>query len=195
VASTIAHAVGSALAASRFHKESIVVAVFGDGATEEGAYHESLNFAALHRLPVLFVCENNGLAVHSRLRARQAYSIRGHAASYGLPVAHCAQGNDPVRVHGVVSACVEGVRRTRSPVFVEVETYRYREHVGPGDDFEAGYRGREELLRWKAGDPLETDRELADGLRPEIAREIDDAVAFAEASPWPDPKELLSDVI
>lgn len=73
VASTIPHAVGAALAAERLKKPQVIVAVFGDGATEEGVYHESLNFAALHKLPIVFFCENNGLAVHSKLEARQAY--------------------------------------------------------------------------------------------------------------------------
>lgn len=195
VASTIPHAVGAALAAERLRKPHTIVAVFGDGATEEGAYHESLNFAALHKLPIVLCCENNGLAVHSRLEARQAYRITDQARSYGLPVGYLADGYDFMKVHEVFSGIVAEVRRSRSPHFIEIRTCRYKEHVGPGEDSHAGYRSVEELQAWKSKDPLILNQELAAQYRPVILQEIDDAVQFAEQSPWPEGSELLSDVV
>jgi len=194
VASTIPHAVGAALAAKRRGTGQIVLAVFGDGATEEGVYHESLNFAALHRLPVLFLCENNGLAVHSRIEARESYGIVRHARAYGVPASTCADGADFVAVHAVVAHAAARVRDGGGPRLVECRTQRYMEHVGVGRDFDAGYRARAECDGWRARDPLLQDTALVGRWTPVIEREIDDAVAFAEASPWPEPAELLTDV-
>jgi TPP-dependent pyruvate/acetoin dehydrogenase alpha subunit len=194
VASTIPHAVGMALAAKRRGHGQVVVAVFGDGATEEGVYHESLNLAVLHALPVLFVCENNGLAVHSHVGARQAYRITEHASAYGLPTHRCEQGWDPLAIHAVVTPLVESVRDGGGPQLIECLTYRYFEHVGIGDDHHVGYRPVAALKEWQERDPLICDRVLRESLEPRVRAEIEDAVAFAEASPWPGPDELLSDV-
>ena len=195
VASVIPHAVGAALAAKRLGKEQLIVAVFGDGATEEGVYHESLNFAAVHALPVIFVCENNGLAVHSRLAARQAYRITNLAKVYGIPASTVTDGHDPMKVHRAFCAAVRRARRSGRPQLLEVHTCRYREHVGPGEDVAAGYRSAHEIDAWKARDPLilEAGRFTADRAR--ITAEIDAAVEFAERSPWPDKTELLADVL
>ena len=195
VASTIPHAVGAAMAAKRLNSRQVIVAAFGDGATEEGVYHESLNFAALHSLPVIFLCENNGLAVHSKLSARQAYTIADHVKAYGIPVSFCREGYDFMKIDQVFSGVVEQVRQTQSPQFLEVTTYRYKEHVGPGDDHHDGYRSLEELEEWQAKDPLVQDSELTARFKPEIDREIDAAVRFAEESPWPTQEQLLMDVL
>ncbi|MEW6272296.1 MAG: thiamine pyrophosphate-dependent enzyme, partial [Thermodesulfobacteriota bacterium] len=167
---------------------------FGDGATEEGVYHESLNFAALHRLPVLFLCENNGLAVHSSIAARQAYDIAEHAAAYDVPVLACTRGNDPLAVYETVAAAVEGIRADGGPAAVVCDTYRQLEHVGIGDDHHVGYRSAREADMWRRTDPLLLDTERVARFTPQIQREIDAAVAFAETSPWPDPTSLLADV-
>jgi len=196
VASTIPHAVGAALAAKRLKKDDqVIVAVFGDGATDEGAYHESLNFAALHKLPVIFLFENNGFAVHSRIVSRHAFQTLEHVRSYGIPVSHLSDGHDFMKVHEVFSGIVTDVRQTRSPHLIEIQTYRYREHVGVNEDYDAGYRSREELEGWKAKDPLILDQELVAKYRPAILEEIHGAVEFAETSPWPDKEHLLTDVI
>ena len=194
VASTIPHAVGAAYASKLNGDGRIHVAVFGDGATEEGVYHESMNFAALHRLPVLFVCENNGFAVHSRPEARQSYRIGEHARSYGLPVHRVEAGYDFVRVLEGVAPMVGALRNGDGPQFVEISTCRYKEHVGPNDDFDAGYRSVDEIAAWRERDPLIVDRATAQRLRPSIEQEIDAAVAHAEQSPWPGRPELLSDM-
>jgi TPP-dependent pyruvate/acetoin dehydrogenase alpha subunit len=195
VASTIPHAVGAALAANRLKKGQVIVAAFGDGATDEGVYHESLNFAALHKLPIIFLCENNGLAVHSRIEARHSFQTLEHARSYGLLAIRIPEGYDFMKVHEVFSGIVHEVRQSRRPYFVEILTCRYREHVGINEDYEAGYRTREEIERWKSLDPLLLNKELASQYRPLILEEIADAVEFAEASPWPGGEHLLSDVI
>jgi TPP-dependent pyruvate/acetoin dehydrogenase alpha subunit len=194
VGTTIPHAVGAALAAKRLGKDQVIVTAFGDGATDEGVYHESLNFAALHRLPVIFLFENNGFAVHSRISARHSFETIEHARSYGLPVTYLPDGHDFMKVQEVFSGIVADVRQSRSPHFIEILTYRYREHVGPGEDYDAGYRSREELDSWKAKDPLILKQELVAKYSPVILREIDNAVEFAETSPWPGREHLLSDV-
>jgi pyruvate dehydrogenase E1 component alpha subunit len=194
VASTIPHAVGAALAARRQRRAQVVMAVFGDGATEEGVYHESLNFAVLHQLPVLFLCENNGLAVHSALGARQAYAITTHASAYGLPVSVCAAGWDPLAVHATVSGAVGRIRREGGPQFVEVRTLRYMEHVGVGEDWHVGYRSAAEADTWKALDPVLHEHALVQRWTAAIAHEVEAAVRFAESSPWPGEADLLSDV-
>lgn len=194
VGSTIPHAVGYALAAQRRRSRQVVVAVFGDGATEEGIYHESLNFAALHALPVLFVCENNGLAVHSRIEARQSYQIGEHARVYGIPAVRCEEGWDPLRIHAQVAPLIEKIRHGAGPQLFECTTYRYCEHVGIGDDHHVGYRSPEALRAWQERDPLIQDQALRAALEARVQKEIEDAAAFAEASPWPNPEDLLSDV-
>jgi TPP-dependent pyruvate/acetoin dehydrogenase alpha subunit len=194
VASTIPHAVGAALAARRRNTDQITVAVFGDGATEEGVYHESLNFAALHHLPVLFLCENNGLAVHSRIDARQAYDIVDHAETYGIATRVCAQGNDPRAVYESIADAVRLVRDDGRPCMVVCDTYRQMEHVGIGDDHHVGYRSPSAAEAWRRTDPLLLDAARVARFTPDILREIDDAVAFAESSPWPGAEDLLADV-
>ncbi len=194
VASTIPNAVGAAFAARRRRTNAIVVGVFGDGATEEGVYHESLNFAALHRLPVLFLCENNEFAVHSPRRARQSYDITEHARSFGIAAKRCGAGFDPEVVRDAVAEAVLALRSGAGPRFIECATYRYAEHVGIGDDHQIGYRPLATCNEWRARDPLLNSRACLERFEAPIAAEIEDAVAFAEASPWPTPDALLRDV-
>ncbi len=195
VASTIPHAVGAALAAKRLGKPQVVVAVFGDGAMDEGVYHESLNFAALHSVPVIFLVENNSLAVHSFIQSRHAFSTIPHAQAYGLRARRIDEGYDFVRIAEVFSDVVAEVRTTRVPQLVEIRTFRFKEHVGVGDDYDSGYRDRRELVEWQAHDPLSVNTELAERYGHSIAQEIDEAVKFAEESSWPEKEALLQDVI
>lgn len=195
VASTISHAVGAALATKNLKKDQVVVVAFGDGATEEGVYHESINFAMLHRLPVIFICENNGLAVHSKINMRQSYQILEHVKTYGIKTKHCPEGYDFVKVHNAFSEIVEHVRQTKEPYFIEINTFRYKEHVGPGDDYHNGYRNISEFEQWKLKDPLMTDLKLVEKFSPVILEEIDAAINFAEQSQFPTISELYTDVI
>ena len=169
--------------------------VFGDGATEQGVFHESLNFAALQRVPVLFVCENNGLAVHSQQRARQSYDVLELAKVYGLPVTSIAEGYDDHIIFQRMQSIVSRVRTTAQPQLVEIKTFRYKEHVGPGEDWDAGYRHRQDLVRWQQQDPLINRSDLVARFEHSIREEIAEAVIFAEASLWPSEEALLTDVI
>ncbi len=194
VASTIPHAVGAALSFRRRGSPRIAVAVFGDGATEEGVYHESLNFASLMKAPVLFVCEDNGLAVHSHRRIRQSYSLVQHAATFGIAGLRLEEGWDMLAIREATLKAVAHVRAGQ-PFLLEIVTSRYKEHVGTGEDFHAGYRGQDAVDAWKKLDPLITDTRMVEMLRPEIERDIATAVAFAEASPAPGFAQLLTDII
>jgi pyruvate dehydrogenase E1 component alpha subunit len=194
VASTIPHAVGAALSFKRRGLSRITVAVFGDGATEEGVYHESLNFAALMKVPVLFLCEDNGLAVHSHRPVRQAYRLTEHAAAFGIASHRVEEGWDMLAIRAAVLEAAVRVR-TGQPFVLEVATSRYKEHVGVGEDFHFDYRTRDSVDAWKRRDPLIIDTKLVAELKPELEREIAAAVAFAEASPAPGHAELLTDVI
>lgn len=194
VASSIPHAVGAALALKRRGSRRIAVAAFGDGATEEGVYHESLNFSSLKKAPVLFVCENNGLAVHSHLAARHSYRIVEHAASFGVKGRRIDQGWDMLAVRAATEEAVSQVRRGE-PYLLEIMTARYKEHVGVGEDFHFEYRAQAEIEAWRKRDPLIVDQALVDALSPELKREIEAAVAHAEQSPPPGRVDLLTDVL
>jgi TPP-dependent pyruvate/acetoin dehydrogenase alpha subunit len=194
VASTIPHAVGAALSFKRRGSPRLAVAVFGDGATEEGVYHESLNFAAVMKVPVLFVCEDNGLAVHSHRPVRQAYRLTEHAAAFGIASRRVEEGWDMLAIRqATLEAAAEA--RAGKPIVLEIATSRYKEHVGVGEDFHFNYRSSDSVDAWKRRDPLVVDARLAAELAPEIEAEIAAAVAFAEASSAPDHAELLTDVI
>jgi len=195
VASTISHAVGAALAAKiRRQSKRIFVANFGDGATEQGVFHESLNFASLHRLPVLFLCEDNGLAVHASVRERQSYDLKRLVEAYGIEFHQIDEGYDPDLVFQRSGEVIRNIRDTGAPAFLRIKTSRYREHVGPGEDFSFGYRSREALQSWLAKDPLENRRAEFQEIEREIKEEIDAAVRFAIDSPFPTAEDLLTDV-
>lgn len=199
VASTIPNAVGYAYALRYRRQRSVVASFFGDGATEEGVFAESLNFAALKRLPVLFVCENNRYAIHTHQSRRQAtLGICDRVRAHDIP-AERIDGND---VLGIVERTQDVVKRLRAnegPFFLEVMTYRWHEHVGPGHDFHLGFREEAEARPWIENDALARLAALIDGARrigieEEAEAEIRAAFAFAEASAEPDPGELLTDV-
>ncbi len=199
VGTTIPVAVGAALALERRGEDRLVCTLFGDGATEEGCFYESLNFAALHRLPVLFVCENNGLAIHQPLAKRWAtMDLCGRVRAFGVPAARI-ENSDVFVIRDVATAAVARIRAGEGPQFLECVTHRWREHVGPADDLSAGYRDRSEIRAAMAGDPVAG---LAALMAPErlavvnaaIEAEIADAVAHADASPPPAAEELTAHV-
>ena len=194
VASTISHALGAALASKIRGEKRVFIANFGDGATEQGVYHESLNFASLHSLPVLFLCENNQLAVHTSLETRQAYKINDHAKSYGITSMNVEDGYNIIGLNDVFSEVVNKIRIESRPYLIEVQTRRYNEHVGPGEDFDAGYRSVKDIDMWKSNDCLLMDKKLINKFSPFIQNEIEEAVKFAEASSLPLIDELLTDV-
>jgi len=196
VASTISHAVGAALAEKiKNSKEKIFVSLFGDGAMEQGVIHESLNFAKLYNVPILFLCEDNELAVHSPTSERQAFSIEKLISSYDIKYKSIEEGYDPEIVSIESSEIIDYVRENRSPAFLRIKTARYKEHVGPGEDFNAGYRKEEEMNLWKQKDPIILEEEKLLIHRKQILNEINDALSYAYNSPFPTKEDLLTDVI
>lgn len=196
VASTISHAVGAALASKiRGDQARVFVANFGDGAMEQGVFYESLNFAALHEVPVLFLCEDNGLAVHTPHNERQAFKLDKLLESFSIPYLQLDEGYDPEKVQEIAEKAIAQVRQQQKPVFLKIMTARYREHVGPGEDFHAGYRSEEKMNFWKSKDPLLNETVALDLFRVQIAAEIEEALRFAQGSPAPTIDDLLTDVI
>lgn len=194
VASTISHAVGAALASKiKGERNRIFVANFGDGAMEQGVFFESLNFAALHNLPVLFLCEDNGLAVHTHLKDRQSFNLEKLISAFDINYTFIEEGYDPSKVMLNSKKVIDFVRSKQSPAFLRIKTARYREHVGPGEDFAAGYRSQSEMDLWKSKDPLLNLKNF-DDTKSLIKAEIEDAVKFAMNSPLPTRDELLTDV-
>ena len=199
VGTTIANAVGHAYALRYRRSNAIVASFFGDGATEEGVFAESLNFAVLKRIPMLFVCENNQYAIHTHQSRRQGVlSICDRARAHGMP-AEVLDGNDVLEIHARIHDAVIRIRNGAGPCFFEVMTYRWNEHVGPGQDYHLGYREHAELEPWLVADPVanlaaQVDPETRARIEREADRKIAEAVAFAEASPFPDATELTTDV-
>jgi TPP-dependent pyruvate/acetoin dehydrogenase alpha subunit len=199
VGSTIPNAVGYAYALKQHRTDAIVASFFGDGATEEGVFAESVNFAVLKRLPILFVCENNQYAIHTHQRLRQGRpDICARAAVYGL-AAERIENNDVLRLYKRCMDILPAIRAGRGPAFLEVMTYRWQEHVGPSTDYQLGYRREEDARPWIESDQLQWLAELVPAERRariehDVELEIADALVFAEDSPFPAAAELYTDV-
>ncbi len=195
VGTTIPVAMGWALALQHEGSGRIVASFFGDGATEEGCFYECLNFAALHKLPMLLVCENNGFAIHTPLSKRWATSrLCERVETYGIPAVQIADA-DVMGLYNQVQDASLRLRNGGGPESIECLTYRWKEHVGPNEDYEAGYRARSELVRHQLNDPLgQLGRQLSLSERVRIDAEIDarieEAVVFAEASHFPPVEDL-----
>jgi len=195
-------AVGLALADKLQARPRVTACIFGDGAVAEGEFHESLNLAALWKLPVLFVCENNLYAMGTHLARHQAQTdISRKAAAYGLP-GEAVDGMDVLAVEAATRGAVEAVRRGDGPYLLEARTYRFRAHSMYDAEL---YRSKEEVEHWKERDPITNfvARLRAGGLLSDldltevetvVAAEIADAVAFAESGPWEPVEDLLKDV-
>ncbi len=199
VGTTIPVAAGYALALKRENLGRVTVCFFGDGATEEGVFSETLNFASLHNLPILFVCENNGFAIHSPLSNRWAKeALCERVSTYSISTHEISDG-DVFAIRQTAKAALNAIRSGEGPQFMECKTYRWREHVGPGEDYDEDYRSRDELTFWQKNDPLTTTAKMLTDLKRQaididIEKKIAEAVKFAEDSPWPDSKELFSHV-
>jgi len=206
VGSGIAVAVGAALGFVMQQKPGVAISFFGEAATEEGVFSESLNFAALKKLPVVFICENNLYSVNSPLSVRQPAErqITAFAEALNVP-AEKGDGNDVKQVYQMTAQAVEGVRRSRGPRFLEFDTYRWREHCGPNYDFDMGYRTEAEFNVWKLRDPLlKTGEHLRiagvvddvemERMHQEIKTEIEAAFSFAQNSPPPVAADLYHSI-
>ncbi|MDP8923078.1 MAG: thiamine pyrophosphate-dependent dehydrogenase E1 component subunit alpha [Chloroflexota bacterium] len=197
-------AAGAGLAAQLEGGDAVAVGFFGDGATGEGPFHESLNIAALWKLPVVWVCENNQYAVDTPVeRGLAARDVAALAAGYGMPGA-IVDGNDVLAVYEVTRAAVERARAGAGPTLLECKTWRRHQHA-LRDAVTPDRRPPELIAAWAARDPIETfERRLLAGgiltgdqladLRQSLEQDLADAVAFAEASPFPAPEEALDDV-
>jgi pyruvate dehydrogenase E1 component alpha subunit len=203
VSATIPLAVGSAMASKLRNDGKVSVSFFGDGAVEEGHFHESVNIAALYQLPVVFVCENNFYASHLSLHQRRLRdNIYKAGEVHGVP-AEQVDGNDVVAVYRAALKAVERARGGEGPSLLECRTYRWRGHVGSSWDMDVGVKRKDELKDWLDKDPIKRTREyLMARIEASELQEIDDAVgseieeafAFAVESPYPDPSELRKHV-
>ena len=199
----ISVATGAAWAFAREQAPRVAVAFFGDGASEEGVFHESLNFAALHQLPVIYICENNQYSIASPLTARQprGTSVSGRARGYGIPAARI-DGNDVTAVHAAAAAAAEHCRKGSGPYLLELDTYRWREHVGPYEDSEPGGRSQAEVRSWRERCPIHRAADALRGTDPavdeqiavwkqEFQEETHEAITAAKAAPYPRVEDLL----
>ena len=206
VGSTIPIATGLAFAERQLGRDRVTVAFLGEAATEEGVFHESANFASLHRLPIVYVCENNLYSVYSPMHVRQPAhrEVCDLAAGHGI-TSHQGDGNDPLAVFELMRAAADQARAGQGPVFLELKTYRWREHCGPGFDNHIGYRTEAEYQTWRERDPIATFTarlqqagdldalQLArfkDGVETELAA----AFAAAEAAPFPAGSTLMDHI-
>lgn len=204
VGTTIPLAVGAALANAYRKSKEIVAVFFGDGAVEEGVFWESLNFASLKKLPVLFICEDNGLAIHTAAKDRQGFlSIQKAASSFDCHVG----GGDGSNVQEVVETTrrlLKQMLEFPKPGFLHFTYHRFLEHVGPREDYDAGYRkcpSREELEKRDPALQFEkllcqngcTPEEL-ESIREALRTQINQSVVAAQQSPFPPPEELYADV-
>ena len=196
-------AVGAALTQQYKETNNIVVVFSGDGATNEGSFHESVNMAATWKLPVIFFIINNGYGISMDIaKATNTPHLYTRADAYGIPGLYCKDGNDVVAVYETMAEAVEHARSGNGPVIVEVESYRWFGH----STADAGkYRTKEEVDAWKKKDPLRkyrdylltekiTSAEELDAIQAQVAKEIDDAYEFAQNSPDPDISVAFEDV-
>lgn len=196
VGSTIPIAVGVAWAFKMKKSTNIVTVFLGDGATEEGVFFESLDFASLKNVPILFVCENNFYSVYSNLKVRQApqRKISVLAESHGIKT-FTGDGNNVQQVSELTNEAVKHIKDNHGPAFLELETFRWLEHCGPNGDDELGYREKGELDKWLKRDPIELYRASLIGERQVtekeilktqkiIINEIDESFKFAKESPF-----------
>jgi pyruvate dehydrogenase E1 component alpha subunit len=197
VGATIPMAVGAALAARMEGRGGLAVTFFGDGATEEGVFHESLNLAASRRLPVLFVCENNLFSSHLHIALRQPCSSVARFADANRVAWSRLDGNDVLAVRSSARAAVARARSGQGPTMLELVTYRWRGHVGAREDLDVGVARAEDLPLWKRRDPIRRLEEgmaraglLADSDRDAITNRVEQRIAAAalaaQASPYPD---------
>ncbi|WP_052344050.1 thiamine pyrophosphate-dependent dehydrogenase E1 component subunit alpha [Kallotenue papyrolyticum] len=202
VAGGLPIAAGVGLSLKMQGRREICMAFFGDGAANEGAFHEALNSAAIWRLPIVFFCENNQYAMSMSVReAFPGIDISARAAAYNIP-GITIDGNDLLAVYDAVSVAAQRARAGHGPTLIEAKTYRWRGHSKSDRNL---YRTQEEIEQWKARDPIARFRRLlidegildagrAAELTQAVKAEIAEAVAFAEASPEPDPASMEDEV-
>lgn len=203
VGNSIPIGVGLAHALKLEGKKNLACIFVGDAAIEEGVFYEAANFAALKKLPVLFVCENNLYSVYSNIKVRQPEGRKIHqmVASMGMSSAEF-DGNNAIQCYEALSAAAGEIKSGSGPQFLEFHTYRWREHCGPNYDNDIGYRDEKEFLDWKAKDPVKRlesqlfnekilDEQMIKNIEKEIKTEVDLAFDYAEQSPFPEPSNAF----
>jgi len=206
VGNSIPVGVGLGLSIQLEETKQLSCVFLGDGAVEEGAFYESANFAALKKLPILFVCENNLYSVYSPLSVRQPNKRKIHemVAGFGIKTAS-GNGNDVSEIHSLLSNAIEHIRSGKGPYFVELSTYRWREHCGPNYDNDIGYRSEDEFAEWKKKDPIELLKKelesssddfksIYNSMVEKISVEIDEAFRLADEASFPDPSNEMQGV-
>lgn len=200
IAANLPHAAGIAYASKLRGLREVTIAYFGEGATAQGDFHEALNFAAIHRLPVVFFCENNGYAISEKSEKEMSVKhVADRAKGYDI-IGQKVDGNDLLAVHQTTQWSIEECRRGRGPKLIEAKTYRLSPHTSSDDD--RRYRTRAELEEWIKKDPIDRfkHRLIEDGLlaeeedadiRAAVRAEVVEAVGRAEQAPDPAPESAL----
>lgn len=200
VATQVPHATGIALAAKMEGKPIVTLTSLGEGSTNQGEFHEACNFAGVHRLPVIFLCENNRYAISVPEKKQLACaSVADRAAAYGFPGVS-VDGNDPLAVYEVVKKAVDRARSGEGPTLIEAKTYRLMPHSSDDDD--RSYRSREEVDEAKKNDPIvlfrdylrENDllsEEKESEIEQQVREEVDEATRYAESAAHPSTDSLL----
>jgi len=196
-------AAGAGLSAKYRGTDQVAVGFFGDGASNQGVFHESLNLASIWDLPVIYVCENNQYAESTAVSAAmRVKNVADRAAAYAMP-GKVVDGMDVIAVHEAAKQAVERARQGEGPTLIECKTYRFEGHeMGDAHDL---YRSKEEVEQWKKRCPIRRLRQMlissggltereAEKMEQEVKKQIEDAIKFADESPYPDPEEALRDV-
>jgi pyruvate dehydrogenase E1 component alpha subunit len=198
-------AVGAALASKMKSDGRLTAVFFGDGASEEGSFHESLNFASLKRLPIIFICENNNYATNSNIKSRQPdVDIVKKAQGYGIN-GISVDGNNVMDVYNAAKAAIQKIKNNEGPSLIECKTYRWFGHVGPDYDHDKGLRDEAELKVWLEKCPLKTftDHLLKENIFTsqqinemdiEMEKSLNESVINAKAQPYPEVSELYKDL-
>lgn len=198
VAAGLPHAVGAAYSAKYLKEDYVTVTIFGDGSTNQGAFHEALNLAAVYQLPVLFVCENN---LYSEMTPIEDIVPVEHMAeraeAYKIP-SRIVDAYNVEEVYAVTKKAIEDIRLGQGPIFLEMKTYRLVGHMYGDQEI---YRSKEEVASWATRDALKRAAEKLSSMQVDVHRldeaieqEIEEAVSFAKESPWPDPNDLYRGV-
>lgn len=200
VASTIPLAVGAAFANTLHRNNNITAVFFGDGAVDEGVFWESLNLACLKKLPVLFVCTDNGYAVHTPTSVRRGYKRLTNIIKQFSCTVFEDISTDAEKIYHTASKAINSIQKKGQPAFLQLRYYRYLEHVGVHEDFHAGYRDKKEFLKWQKKDPVKLLEHKLKKLKvPEgdiaklensIDRQVEEGFQWAVNAPFPDPSEL-----
>ena len=197
-------AVGAAFSTKFRNTDRVAVSFFGDGASNEGSFHEAANMAALYKLPAIFVCENNGYGEYTAQANHQAIvDVADRAAGYGMPGV-VVDGMDAVAVFETAGAAIERARKGEGPTLLEAKTYRFFDHVGVRG-MGLSYRTDAELKEWRKRDPIHMfearlaelgvlGKDQAAAVHEQVLADVKAGIEFAEASPFPAPETLLEDV-